>query len=103
MILTTVIFFGVANVNASDLSNEAFAAIAANYKACIKEELIASTNEDGSLDEVFFLVGKEHCEKMQKLKIETKGYQQQSRDIDAEISAMTDSLISGAKEELGLK
>lgn len=82
-------------VLASDLPDPALNQIAANYKACIKDELIASTNEDGSLDEVFFLEGKEHCDKM-------KGLQERRAQSEARISQITADLIRDAKRELGL-
>lgn len=88
--------FFVKSAFASDLSQAALNTIATNYKACIKEELIASTNEDGSLDEVFFLEGKEHCDNI-------KGLEIRKASSEARISQLTDNLINEAKQELGIK
>ncbi len=88
---------------ATDLNSQALDKIATNYKACIKEELIASTNEDGSLDEVFFLEGKAHCDKIRGLQIDTARANQRISASKERIAEMTDDLIKGAKLELGLQ
>jgi len=77
-------------------SNEALEEIATKYKACIKTELEAADNGDGTYDEVFFLEGKEHCDKIQ-------GLQERAAKAEADIAQLTANLIGGAKRELGLK
>jgi len=77
-------------------SDEALDEIVAKYKACIKTELEASDNGDGTYDEVFFLEGKEHCDKI-------KGLRERTAASKARMAQMTADLIAGAKSELGLK
>lgn len=81
---------------ASELNSNALKEIAANYKSCITEELKASINEDGSLDEVFFLEGKAHCDTIQKLEM-------RKALSEVRISKITSDLVEEAKQELGLK
>jgi len=92
LVITTVIQTN----NGFAQSNEALDEIAAKYKACIKTELEASDNGDGTYDEVFFLEGKEHCDKI-------KGLQKRAAKAEQNIAQLTADLISGAKRELGLK
>jgi len=91
-IITTVFAFS----NGFAQSNEALDEIADKYKACIKTELEASDNGDGTYDEVFFLEGKEHCDKI-------KGLRERTAAAKARMAQMTADLIAGAKSELGLK
>lgn len=83
--------------------NATWNAIAIKYKACIKTELEAASNGDGTYDEVFFLEGKAHCDKMQGLHIRTARAEQRIAASETRIAQMTADLIGGAKKELGLK
>ena len=102
MLMMTVITTAIPSEIAAAQSNATLNEIATKYKACIKRELEASDNGDGIYDEAFFLEGKAHCDKIERLMIETAQAKSQSAQIRAEISALTDQLISGAKRELGL-
>ncbi len=99
LVITTAIL----PYNALAQSNTALDQIGARYKTCIKRELEASDNGDGTYDEVFFLEGKEHCDKIRELQIDTARASQRISASKKRIAQMTNELISGAKSELGLQ
>lgn len=68
----------------------------ANYEKCIKIELVAAKNDDGTIDEEFFAEGQAHCDKALKLDIRIA-------TANTKISKITSQLVAAAKKDLGLK
>ena len=102
-LIAIVITTGIIPSHVLAQSDHALDEIAAKYKACIKSELEASDNGDGTFDEVFFLEGKAHCDKIKVLQIDTARAERRISVSNERIARLTDELISGAKSELGLK